>query len=114
MPCLTFKCLSILLLYPEASWINQIDDIAATIKNENIFKKKHLNAVLGLIDALRNTSLLQLQESYVGWFDRIPPLSLYLFEHVHGESRDRGQAMVDLQYRYESVGLKINQNELPD
>ena len=114
MQCVTFKYLGILLLYPEASWVNKIDDIATIIKNENILKKKHFGAVMELIGILKKTPLLQLQESYVGWFDRTPPLSLYLFEHVHGESRDRGQAMVDLQYRYEEIGLKIQQKELPD
>ena len=40
-------------------------------------------------------------------------LSLHLFEHVHGESRDRGQAMVDLKAMYENAGLFVTR-ELPD
>ena len=41
-------------------------------------------------------------------------LSLHLFEHVHGESRDRGQALVDLRAQYEKAGLVPDTTELPD
>ncbi|EMX0073932.1 nitrate reductase molybdenum cofactor assembly chaperone, partial [Salmonella enterica] len=47
-------------------------------------------------------------------FDRGRATSLLLFEHVHGESRDRGQAMVDLMAQYEQHGLQLDSRELPD
>jgi len=55
-----------------------------------------------------------LQERYVELFDRTRSLSLHLFEHVHGESRDRGQAMIDLKNLYEKHGLSFSTSELPD
>ena len=55
-----------------------------------------------------------MQERYVFLFDRTRSLCLHLFEHVHGESRDRGQAMVDLKTLYAKGGLEIGANELPD
>jgi nitrate reductase beta subunit len=58
--------------------------------------------------------LMEAQERYVHLFDRTRTLSLHLFEHVHGESRDRGQAMVDLMEMYERAGLEIDAKELPD
>ena len=58
--------------------------------------------------------LLTAQESYVALFDRSRSLSLHLFEHIHGESRDRGQAMVNLAAHYETRGYGIDGNELPD
>jgi nitrate reductase delta subunit len=58
--------------------------------------------------------LMSLQESYGGLFDRGRATSLLLFEHVHGESRDRGQAMVDLMDLYQSHGFEIDARELPD
>ena len=58
--------------------------------------------------------LYDLQERYVLLFDRTRSLSLHLFEHVHGESRDRGQAMVDLKALYERHGLHMSSSELPD
>ena len=58
--------------------------------------------------------LLDAQSSYTGLFDRGRATSLLLFEHVHGESRDRGQAMVDLLAQYHAAGLDIDSRELPD
>lgn len=63
---------------------------------------------------MRARDLLTLQENYVALFDRGRATSLHLFEHVHGESRDRGQAMVDLLQMYERHGLTLNPGELPD
>ena len=57
---------------------------------------------------------MQWQSEYDGLFERGRSLALWLFEHVHGESRDRGQAMVDLVDQYRQAGLEISQHELPD
>jgi len=48
----------------------------------------------------------------VSLFDRGRHLSLHLFEHVHGESRDRGQAMVDLMEHYRLHGYELDAKEL--
>jgi nitrate reductase delta subunit len=58
--------------------------------------------------------LLDAQAAYSELFDRGRATSLLLFEHVHGESRDRGQAMVDLLNQYEQHGLVLDSRELPD
>ena len=57
---------------------------------------------------------MDLQERYVASFDRGRARSLYLFEHVHGESRDRGQAMVNLLEIYRRHEFELNARELPD
>jgi nitrate reductase delta subunit len=67
-----------------------------------------------LIEDFERLDLYELQERYVFLFDRTRSLSLHLFEHVHGESRDRGQALVDLQALYDEHGLEVAANELPD
>ena len=67
-----------------------------------------------LLKELAAGDLYDLQERYVLLFDRTRSLSLHLFEHVHGESRDRGQAMVDLKAQYEKAGLEQDSTELPD
>jgi nitrate reductase delta subunit len=67
-----------------------------------------------LIREVASSDAYDLQERYGLLFDRSKTLALYLFEHVHGESRDRGQAMVDLKAMYENAGLSIAVNELPD
>ncbi len=67
-----------------------------------------------LLDEFETGELYDLQERYVLLFDRTRSLSLHMFEHVHGESRDRGQAMVDLQNLYGEKGLELGTSELPD
>lgn len=71
----------------------------------------------GLTDFVQSRcagDLLAWQADYDGLFERGRALSLHLFEHVHGESRDRGQAMVDLLAQYRAAGLELAAKELPD
>jgi nitrate reductase delta subunit len=70
--------------------------------------------IIALITHVASGDLLDRQSEYVDLFDRTRALSLHLFEHVHGESRDRGQAMVSLLERYRQTGLDVSANELPD
>lgn len=111
---LTLKVLSLLLSYPEAETLAALDEMAAVVAGEKLLPKTDQNAVLALIDSYRNKDLLELQENYVALFDRGRYLSLHIFEHVHGESRDRGQAMVDLIEAYRKNGFALAAKELPD
>ncbi|TRX02975.1 nitrate reductase molybdenum cofactor assembly chaperone [Candidatus Methylobacter oryzae] len=111
---LTLKVLSLLLSYPEAEMLTALDEMAAVVEREKLLQEQHQQAVLTLIESFRNADLLDLQEQYVALFDRGRFLSLHIFEHVHGESRDRGQAMVDLLQMYEARGLELSSHELPD
>jgi nitrate reductase molybdenum cofactor assembly chaperone NarJ/NarW len=111
---LTLKVLSLLLSYPEAETFAALDDMAEIIMQEQVLLKAHEDAVLKLINGYRDADLLDLQERYVALFDRGRYLSLHIFEHVHGESRDRGQAMVNLLQMYESHGFELAAQELPD
>jgi nitrate reductase delta subunit len=111
---LTLKVLSLLLSYPEAEMLAALGEMAAVVEQEKLLQEQHEKAVLTLIESFRNADLLDLQEQYVALFDRGRFLSLHIFEHVHGESRDRGQAMVDLLQMYEARGLELSTHELPD
>jgi nitrate reductase delta subunit len=88
--------------------------MAAALHDDGVLAAAQLSSLMPLITDLANGDLLDLQEGYVGLFDRGRAHSLHLFEHVHGESRDRGQAMVDLRDRYDAQGLEITAKELPD
>jgi nitrate reductase molybdenum cofactor assembly chaperone NarJ/NarW len=110
----TFKALGALLAYPESEWINALEEIEAAIVGEALLTPAEVAGLSRLTHALRRTELMALQERYVGLFDRVRSLSLHLFEHVHGESRDRGQAMVDLNELYAQQGLALANHELPD
>lgn len=110
----TLKVLSLLLGYPEAETLAALDEMAAVVEHENLLLDHHKKSVLVLIDNYRGADLLDVQEAYVALFDRGRFLSLHIFEHVHGESRDRGQAMVNLLQMYESHGFEMATHELPD
>ena len=110
----TLKVLSLLLSYPEAEMLEGLDEMAEVIEQENLLPDANKKQVLALIDSYRGADLLDSQEHYVALFDRGRFLSLHIFEHVHGESRDRGQAMVNLLQMYEAHGFEMSTHELPD
>ncbi len=110
----TLKVLSALLTYPTPELIAAAEELKAVLAREHVLPKAHLAAVSNLIDDLTHRDLFDAQERYVLLFDRTRSLSLHLFEHVHGESRDRGQAMVDLIKLYEDGGFTPTESELPD
>lgn len=110
----TLKVLSALLGYPTPELLGAAAELKAVLKAETVLKKQALDGVFRLIDWLGQSDLYDAQERYILLFDRTRSLSLHLFEHVHGESRDRGQAMVDLLKVYEDAGYTPTRTELPD
>jgi len=111
---LTFRILSALLQYPSRDIQNAIPELREALEAEGLLEAAHLAALDPLLSKLATSDLIDVQEDYVELFDRGRVHSLHLFEHVHGESRDRGQAMVDLRERYLAAGLDPVSNELPD
>ena len=89
-------------------------EIAAALAEEAIVAAPQLAAIRIFLDEVAGTDIYELQERYFALFDRSRTLSLHLFEHIHGESRDRGQAMADLVTLYQNHGLDIAADELPD
>jgi nitrate reductase molybdenum cofactor assembly chaperone NarJ/NarW len=110
----TLKVFSALLTYPTEALVAAAADCKAVLAKEALLTPKYLASVNALIDDIARRDLLDSQERYILLFDRTRSLSLQLFEHVHGESRDRGQAMVDLIKVYEDGGFTPTVSELPD
>lgn len=110
----TLKALSILLQYPSDELVQAAGDIVQVVADEGAVSPAALEALDSLREYLAQADLYHLQEEYVSLFDRTRALSLHLFEHVHGESRDRGQAMVDLLEHYAQHGMQLRARELPD
>ena len=110
----TFKAFSALLSYPTAEMQAAVPELAAAIEGEALLPAAIRRQLDVLLKELATGDLYDVQERYVLLFDRTRSLSLHLFEHVHGESRDRGQAMIDLKTLYENGGLEIDASELPD
>lgn len=111
---LTFKILGMLLAYPSQDLQRCAPELKALITDEGLLPSKVLRGLLGHLDDLSRRNLMRQQEDYVALFDRSRAHSLYLFEHVHGESRARGQAMVDLMGLYRENGFVLQARELPD
>ena len=110
----TYKVLSALLSYPTAELQAAAREMRLAMHSERLLPPQNRVSVDALIDDLAAGDLLECQSRYVELFDRTRSLSLHMFEHVHGESRDRGQAMVSLLERYQQTGLDVAANELPD
>ena len=114
MTALTFRVLSSLLTYPSTDLIEAAGEFAAVLDAEGLVGPSERAPLDVLLAGMAGGDLYDLQERYGLLFDRTRSLSLHLFEHVHGESRDRGQAMVDLLALYEKNGLQVTASELPD
>jgi len=111
---LTLRVLSALLRYPDEAVRQGTAELAEALAGDGVLSPLQRASLEPLLKRLAGQDLLDSQEDYVVLFDRGRAVSLHLFEHVHGESRDRGQAMVDLRSRYEAQGLEITARELPD
>jgi len=111
---LVFRAFSALLSYPSEEMRQALPEINDVILTAQIVALRERQDLLDLIDELQRDELLAAEERYVDLFDRGRALSLHLFEHLHGESRDRGEAMVELKQIYERAGFELSTRELPD
>ena len=110
----TFKAIGWLLAYPDAGLISAVPDILDAVADEALLTTTGLAGLQHFAVGLAAEDLIDAQENYVGLFDKSRQVSLHLFEHVHGESRDRGMAMVNLREIYVGAGLFPDPTELPD
>ena len=106
--------LSLLLGYPTRDLQAVCGEIRGRLADDKLLPSDTVKRLHPLLTRLAASDIYDAQEAYVELFDRGRAHSLHLFEHVHGESRDRGQAMVDLRQRYIDAGLEPEGNELPD
>ncbi|GAB5471051.1 MAG: nitrate reductase molybdenum cofactor assembly chaperone [Rhodospirillales bacterium] len=110
----TLKALSALLSYPSAELQEAVGAIRDALAADRLLPRTALGAIEPLLSDLETGDLYDLEERYVALFDRSRTLSLNLFEHLHGESRARGGAMVDLLETYRAGGYEPTGRELPD
>src|SRR5512144_2176178 len=110
----TLRVLAALLSYPDADRRSQLAEMADILHRERALAPGRLAELDALIAKLRSDDALDVEADYVHIFDRGRATSLHLFEHVHGDSRDRGPAMIDLAQTYATAGLFLAEGELPD
>jgi nitrate reductase delta subunit len=110
----TLRVLSALLGYPDAQMRRHLPEMRSLAHAEGVLSQQRRGEIDALIDALESADPLQAESDYVELFDRGRGTSLHLFEHVHGDSRERGPAMIDLGETYAKAGLILGDGELPD
>lgn len=111
---IALRIIARLLDYPQQDFIDHQQEVLAALAQAEELNADQQALLTGLIQQAGSRPLLDRQAEYCELFDRGRATSLLLFEHVHGESRDRGQAMVDLLAQYRADGLELNAKELPD
>ncbi|HAL37871.1 MAG TPA: nitrate reductase molybdenum cofactor assembly chaperone [Polaromonas sp.] len=110
----SLRVLARLLAYPDAELRGKLAELREALHDERALPPQRLAELDALIDSLALAAPLDAEAAYVELFDRGRATSLHLFEHVHGDSRDRGPAMIDLAQTYEKAGLFLAEGEMPD
>ena len=110
----SLRVLAALLGYPDAPLRAHLQEMRELLRAERALSSARLAELDGLMEALTRADPLDAESDYVELFDRGRGTSLHLFEHVHGDSRDRGPALIDLGQTYETAGLVLVEGELPD
>jgi len=110
----SLRILSAVLGYPDAQLRSHLPEMRDLLRNEHALSQSRLAELDALMDMLWRADALAAEADYVELFDRGRGTSLHLFEHVHGDSRERGPAMIDLGQTYEKAGLILAEGELPD
>ena len=110
----SLRVLAALLGYPDAQMRSHLREMRELLRDEHALSDSRLSELDALMAALERADPLQAESDYVELFDRGRGTSLHLFEHVHGDSRERGPAMIDLGQTYESAGMVLTEGELPD
>lgn len=110
----TLRALARLLAYPDGQLRSELGLLVDTIDEEAALPAARCAELRALAIGLQRLDPMEIESRYVETFDRGRATSLHLFEHVHGDSRDRGPAMIDLAQTYEKAGLFLSPEELPD
>jgi nitrate reductase delta subunit len=110
----TLRALSLLLGYPQKGLLEMVPALVGAINDEAALPAARRGEIQSLAADLLRSDPIEAEARYVELFDRGRSTSLHLFEHVHGDSRDRGPAMIDLIRHYEAAGLYFDGKELPD
>jgi len=110
----SYKILSLLLSYPNAELQKFLPQAITELQNESLLKPDKVKEIARFASHFGKTELTDWQAEYVQLFDYSRSASLHLFEHIKGDAKERGQAMVDLLEFYTDKGWSLSARELPD
>ncbi len=110
----SLRAIAWLLRYPDDALRDCLPSIRSALHEEGSLKNDRLQEIDALVTALATRGSFAAESAYIDLFDRGRRAALHLFEHVHGDSRDRGPAMIDIVQTYAAAGLNPTDDELPD
>ncbi|RKJ98918.1 nitrate reductase molybdenum cofactor assembly chaperone [Alicycliphilus denitrificans] len=111
---LTLRALARLVAYPDTGLRAQMPTLVDALQSEQVLPAARMAELQALVQQICAMDPYEAEERYVDTFDRGRQTSLHLFEHIHGDSRERGPALIDLTQTYEKAGLYLDAQELPD
>src|SRR5450830_1713885 len=111
---ISLRVLARLLSYPDRALRHDLADMRSALQDDRALPTARKEELDALIRQLAVGNPLDNESEFVELFDRGRATSLHLFEHVHGDSRERGPAMIDLVQTYEKAGLFLGPDEMPD
>ncbi|MBN8516505.1 MAG: nitrate reductase molybdenum cofactor assembly chaperone [Candidatus Accumulibacter sp.] len=111
---MTLRVLARLLSYPDPDLRQHLGELHDALHAERALAPVRLAELDALIASIDRQTDIDAEADYVQLFDSGHRTSLYLFEHVHGDSRERGPAMIDLAQTFEQAGLYLTEGTLPD
>ena len=103
--------LSFLLRYPDADVAAARGDVAAEV---SALPDRPVREALERFLAGWTGDQTALAARYVETFDLRRRASLYLTYYAHGDTRERGMALLRLKKLYRAAGLPMDSSELPD
>ncbi len=110
----SLRLIALLLDYPEQDVWDSHEELRSLVEQYTELNAQQKATINQVISQMVGSELMDVQAQYCDLFERGRSLSLLLFEHVHGESRDRGQAMIDLLDQYAQAGMELAAKQLPD
>lgn len=107
-----FKLLSILLRYPDEEVLAARPDMAEAVLGLPASPAKSL--MLDFVGGWEESDPYRLQKEYIATFDFNRRGNLYLTYYRHGDSRLRGEALLEVKEAYARAGYELSTAELPD
>ena len=109
-----YTVLARLLDYPTPELMNHLSEITEVVKSDPEINGSEVTALNEFISWLQLHDLTGIQQIYVQTFDMVPEHDLHMTHHIHGDSRDRGPALIDLTEHFKANGLELKEGEIPD
>lgn len=108
---LVHRVAALLLDYPDAELLHRLPALRTAVDSLPAPVRDHL---AGVVHHLATTQPQTAGATYVETFDLRRRACLYLTYYAHGDTRQRGVALLAFKQAYRAAGLLLRDDELPD